>query len=194
MSAADSGTARPAAPVLDTPAEASLRTPSLRRRLAAFLYEGVLLFGVVFIAGYLWSALVQQRNAMYLRHGIMGFLFVVLGVYFVWFWSHGGQTLAQKTWFIRVLRSDGRPLGQPQALARYIASWLWLLPGLALAYQVHWHRGVGTVLATVIGYVALYALSSYLHPRRQFWHDVLCGTQLVSTQPLPPVPAGSSPP
>ena len=27
------------------------RTPSLRRRLAAFVYEGVLLFGVVMIAG-----------------------------------------------------------------------------------------------------------------------------------------------
>lgn len=162
---------------------ASLPTPSLRRRLAAFLYEGVLLFGVVFIAGYLWSTLVQQRNAMYLRHGAMGFIFIVLAVYFVWFWTHGGQTLAQKTWFIRVQRADGAALTQARALARYVASWLWLLPGLALAYQVHWHRGPGMVTATVFGYVALYALSSRLHPQRQFWHDVLCGTRLVSTQP-----------
>lgn len=159
------------------------RTPSLRRRMAAFLYEGVLLFGVVFIAGYLWSTLVQQRSGMQQRHGAMGFLFIVLGIYFAWFWTHGGQTLAQKTWFIRVQRADGAGLTQARALARYVASWLWLLPGLALATQVPWHDKPGLVTLTVIGYVALYALSSLLHPQRQFWHDAICGTRLVSTQP-----------
>ena len=41
-----------------------LTAPSLRRRLAAFLYEGVLLFGVLMISGYLYSSLSQQRHAL----------------------------------------------------------------------------------------------------------------------------------
>ena len=35
-------------------------------------------------------------------------MFVVLGIYFVWFWSRG-QTLAMKTWHIRLVDAQGRP-------------------------------------------------------------------------------------
>ena len=41
------------------------------------------------------------------RHVLQAFLFVVLGIYFIWFWSHGGQTLAMKTWHIRLVDRDG---------------------------------------------------------------------------------------
>ena len=43
-------------------------------------------------------------------HGLQAFLFLVLGLYFAWFWSHGGQTVAMKTWHIRLLTHDGRPV------------------------------------------------------------------------------------
>ena len=44
--------------------------------------------------------------------------------------------------------------------------------------------GLTAVLATnVLGY----ALLSRLHPHRQFWHDVVCGTRLVDHKP--PLPA-----
>ena len=39
------------------PSHPTPRTPGLRRRMACWLYEGMLLFGVVFIAGYLFSTL-----------------------------------------------------------------------------------------------------------------------------------------
>ncbi len=67
--------------------------PSLRRRMACWLYEGMLLFGVVFIAGYLFGTLSQTRNALDNRHLLQAFMLVVLGIYFVWFWSKG-QTLS----------------------------------------------------------------------------------------------------
>ena len=56
------------------------------RRLASFIYEGVVLFGVVFVAGWLYSTLTQQRNAQVGQHGLQAFLFLVLGIYFIWFW------------------------------------------------------------------------------------------------------------
>ncbi len=49
--------------------------PGLIRRMACFTYEGVLLFGVVMIAGYLFSTLTQQRHALTGRHGLQFFLF-----------------------------------------------------------------------------------------------------------------------
>ena len=95
-----------------------LIAPTLRRRFACLAYEGVLLFAVLFFAEYLFASLTQQRHALYLRQVGMAFLFIVLGVYFVWFWTHGGQTLAMKTWRIRVVSRDGQPLTQARALAR----------------------------------------------------------------------------
>ena len=98
--------------------------------MACWLYEGMLLFGVVFIASYLFSSLSQTRHALDNRLMQQAFLFVVLGIYFAWFWSKG-QTLAMKTWHIRVVDLAGRPLTQRRALLRYVLSWLWFLPPLA---------------------------------------------------------------
>ncbi|MBW8315481.1 MAG: RDD family protein, partial [Hydrogenophaga sp.] len=50
--------------------------------MACWLYEGMLMFGVVFIAGYLFSTLTQTRHALDNRHMQQAFLFVVFGIYF----------------------------------------------------------------------------------------------------------------
>ncbi|MDP3083167.1 MAG: RDD family protein, partial [Rubrivivax sp.] len=84
--------------------------PTWARRGACFLYEGVLLFGVVMIAGLVYSTATDQRHALVGLHGLQAFLFIVIGAYFVWFWSRSGQTLAMQTWHIRVLMRDGQPL------------------------------------------------------------------------------------
>jgi uncharacterized RDD family membrane protein YckC len=154
--------------------------PGLWRRMACWLYEGMLLFGVVFIAGYLFSALTQTRHALDNRHVQQAFLFIVLGIYFTWFWSKG-QTLAMKTWHIRVVDTQGRALTQPRALLRYLLSWLWFLPPLAAIAPFQLSGAESAVI--VLGWVAVWALLSRFHPRQQFWHDALAGTRLVSSQP-----------
>lgn len=148
------------------------------RRMACFVYEGVLLFGVVMIAGYLYSSLTQQRHALVGLHGLQAFLFVVLGIYFVWFWSHGGQTVAMKTWRIRLVSAAGAPVSQARALARYILSWLWFLPALAFAYFAGLDSG-GQIFALMLAGVLGYAALARLDPQRRYWHDVVCGTRLV---------------
>jgi len=161
------------------PAAADGATPSLARRMAAFLYEGVLLFGVVSLAGYLYATLTQQRHALQGQTGLQAFLFVVLGIYFVVFWSRGGQTVAQRAWHIRVVGADGAPIGQIRALARYLASWVWFLPALASAHFAGLRSSLEIFVLVAVGVVA-YALLALAHPRRQFWHDALCGTRLVT--------------
>lgn len=155
----------------------ALVAPPLVRRMACWAYEGVLLFAVVFVAGWLFSALGQVRDAMDARRPLLqAFLFVVFAIYFAWFWSKG-QTLAMKTWKIRVVDASGRPLSQARALLRYACSWLWFLPPLAvLAFA---RVTLLEAALAVGGWVVFWALLSRLHPQRQFWHDALAGTRLV---------------
>lgn len=148
--------------------------------MACWLYEGMLLFGVVFISGYLFGTLSQTRNAMDNRHALQAFLFVVFGIYFVWFWSKG-QTLAMKTWNIRLVDGSGKPVSQPRALARYALSWIWFLPPL-LAVSPYNLNGAEIAVLT-IGWVAVWATLSRFQPQGQFWHDIWAGTRLVS-QPV----------
>ncbi|MDB5847194.1 MAG: hypothetical protein JWP29_946 [Rhodoferax sp.] len=163
------------------PTTTPLTAPRLRRRMACWLYEGMLMFGVVFVAGYLFGTLSQTRNALDNRHGLQAFLFVIFGIYFTWFWAKG-QTLAMKTWDIRVVDKHGRPVSQPRALLRYALSWLWFLPPLAALAPFHLPGPESVVL--IIGWVFVWALLSRFHPQRQFWHDALAGTRLVSSPPL----------
>ena len=135
------------------------------------------MFGVVFITGYLFSTLSQTRNAMDNRHALQAFVFVVSGIYFVWFWAKG-QTLAMKTWNIRVVDVHGAALSQPRALLRYALSWLWFLPSLGVSWLLNLPAREGAVLA--LGWVAIWAILAYFHPKRQFWHDAWAGTRLVT--------------
>ncbi len=153
------------------------KTPSLSRRMACWLYEGLLLLGPVFIASYLFVTLSQTRNAMDHRHALQAFLFVVFGIYFVWLWAKG-QTLAMKTWHIRVVDRSGQSITQARALLRYVWSWLWFLPALAAMAPFKLSGAESAII--VLGWVAVWAILSRFHPQQQFWHDALAGTRLVS--------------
>lgn len=160
----------------------SATPPSLARRLAAFLYEGVLLFGVLFFTGFLYSASTRQQHAMQGRTGLGVFLFVVLGVYFIGFWSRSGQTLAMKTWHLRVVDTTGELPSRKQAAVRYLLSWLWFLPALITVWALGLHSG-GAIYGSLAAGVLAYVLVARLHPQRQFLHDTLCGTQIVTWVP-----------
>lgn len=155
-----------------------LIAPPLMRRMACWLYEGMLLFGVLFIAGYLFSSLSQTRHALDNRHAQQAFLFVVLGVYFTWFWAKG-QTLAMKTWDIRIVDAVGAPITQARALLRYLVSWVWFVPPLAALAP--FELTAAEIFVLLAGWVAVWALLSRFHPQRQFWHDAWAGTRLVSS-------------
>lgn len=152
-------------------------TPTIKRRLATMMYEGVLLFGVVAIAGLAFSPIFQQRHALYLRHALQYWLFFVIGVYFIWFWIHSGQTLPMKTWRMRLVTLDGKSITFKRALARYFLAWLWFLPGLAIAWALD--AKAWTALAIVFANIVAWALTARIHPSRQFLHDRIAGTKQI---------------
>lgn len=179
MSAAE---ASPAATPPAGPLPADGSTPGLARRLAAFVYEGVLLFGIVMGAGLVYGIVTDQRHALAGAPGLRLALFVVLGLYFVYFWTRSGQTLAMQTWHLRLVGPDGRPPGVGRALARYLLAWLWFLPAL-LALWLSGLKGGWAAAAVVLAGVLAYAALARLHPGRQYLHDLLCGTRLVHWRP-----------
>jgi uncharacterized RDD family membrane protein YckC len=84
-------------------------------------------------------------------------LLTIAAAFFSGFWAHGGQTVGMRTWRIRVVRADGGALTLPQALARFTAGIVALLPaGLGLWWSVFdaakrgWHdRWTGTRVVRV---------------------------------------------
>lgn len=166
------------------PAEGEQNTPALIRRLACFVYEGILLFGVVMAAGLVYSLATNQRSAHQGQLGLQVFLFFVFGLYFVWFWSRTGQTLAMQTWQIRLVQRDGQPVSPMRALGRYLVCWIWFLPWLAVAHFAGL-QGNGPVFGLLTLGVVVWAALSRLHPDRQFWHDAWCGTRLIAWRSKP---------
>lgn len=161
-----------------------LSPPPLWRRLACMVYEGVILFGIVMVSGYLYSSLTQQRHALKGTTGLQAFMFVVLGIYFIGFWSRNGQTLPMKTWHLRLVRRDGTPVSHWQAMLRYMLAWLWFVPALASAHYGGLRGGFALTTVLLAG-MAGYALIARLRVDRQFLHDVACGTRVIDERPLP---------
>lgn len=148
--------------------------------MACFLYEAMILFGIGLIPGLVGAVLMSWAGPQHTGLGetlLRLFAFVFYGVYFVGFWSTRGQTLPMQTWHIRLETVHGRLPSRARAGARYVASWIWIAPPALLGTALHW-RPWGT-LGVVAGWIVIYAALSWLHPRRQFWHDALCGTRLV---------------
>lgn len=158
-------------------------TPSVKRRLAAMLYESLLLFGVVFVTGFAFDTLTGSRHALTLRSARQAILFLAIGVYFIFFWCRSGQTLAMKTWRIRLVAANGQRLRLQSAAVRYVLAWMWILPAMAID-SLFGLKGWASIGVIVVGMVAW--LSTVLsNPERQFLHDRLAGTRLVDAPRLP---------
>jgi uncharacterized RDD family membrane protein YckC len=138
------------------PARAAAPTPGRWRRFACMMYEAILLFGVLFVAEYLFDTLTQSKHALTLRHTRQLWLFVIVGVYFIISWRLGGQTLAMKTWGIRLVDGDGSKIPLGKSIARYALSWPVTLTGFGFVW-------------------------SYFDRDKQFPHDRLLGTRLIMT-------------
>lgn len=150
------------------------------------LYESLLLFGVVFIADWLLDTLTQSRHALSLRHTRQAWLFFVIGAYFVFFWCRSGQTLAMKTWQLKICTAGAVRLTLPRAVLRYCLAWLWFLPAMAIdaAFGL---QGWPSIMVIFIG-MCVWIATTRLDPQRQFLHDRLAGTRIVDSPRLTPRP------
>ena len=137
---------------------------SLWRRLGAMLYDGILLAALLMVATAcliipydLLAARPYPHADLLYRTLLQLYLLAVVAGFFVYFWTRGGQTLGMRSWRLRVVRDDGRPLDARDALRRFGWAILSLAPaGLGLWWclidraHLAWHdRQSGTYLMLV---------------------------------------------
>ncbi len=142
-------------------------------------YEGVLLFAVAFVATWLFQfaaggAIVEgwQRTAL------QAYLAAVFAAYFLWCWLRGGQTLAMKTWGIRLVAPGRSRIPAKIALARlaYAGFFIGAFGAALVGAFVHHNPGLAFATLAVSGIGLGWAL---FDRDRQFLHDRLAGTRLV---------------
>jgi uncharacterized RDD family membrane protein YckC len=134
---------------------AGAKSAGLARRLAALIYDLLLLLGVWFVA----TALVLPLNGgQAFRPMQTGYSLYLLGVsvlFFGWFWTHGGQTLGMRAWALRLRTMNGDPVSWKHAVLRLAAACL--SAGLI---------GLGYLWITI-------------DPEGLAWHDRLSRTRVV---------------
>jgi uncharacterized RDD family membrane protein YckC len=162
--------------------ESEVRPAGVLVRLAAMTYESVLLFGVVFVVTYALLAVARWTYPLtpFQRVGLQSILFVVLGVYFTYQWSKSGQTLAMKSWHLRLVDRSGRPPPKPIAALRYVLAWHLVVPG---ALWIAFFGGHGPIDAavTALGFVLL-LIPARFDVQRRLLHDRISSTRIVREQ------------
>lgn len=122
------------------------------------VYDGILLVGVIFFGFFIPNVLLGILADIMLPNGILLLHFLlVVGLYFVGFWRRNGQTLAMKTWKVRLVAADGGRPDIDQLILRFLLAW----PSVLVL-------GIGLFWAP-------------FDRDRQFLHDRLSGTRLVFT-------------
>jgi len=167
-----------------SPDMSHLATPSIKRRIASLPYEGSLLLALIVIATFPVAGL-QGATLSGAPHLIFqAYLFCVAAVYFTWFWQHGGQTLAMKTWQFRVVTCDGGELNFAQAFARFVFTLLFYGPACVGLVLLFFPDRVSRVI-TMWAFLPMAATILWARhdADRQFLHDRMAGTRLVETLP-----------
>ena len=167
-----------------TPAELStLPSPQFWRRVSCCLYEQLVLLGVIALTFMLPNLGLGILFGIALPSWLTFiYLYAVLGIYFVWYWSKSGQTLAMQTWRIRIIDMNGYALTRRQALWRYIFGSLWIIPCVLLQWAFHLEKWQ---IIEMLFSVALFfwPLTMYLDRssplQRQSLPDRFAGTRLV---------------
>lgn len=139
------------------------------RRFAAIIYDGCLLFGVLFVGSLVptlimnaadlgqspaTDTVVHELNTP--MHGLLyqAYLIILTVGFFGFFWRKNGQTLGMQAWRLQLVTSDGSRISWPRCAARVVAA----LFSLALFG---------------LGFFWIWIDRDHLS-----WHDRLCGTHM----------------
>lgn len=133
-------------------------TLSFWRRTLCLIYDFLLFLAIWFIASLIFIVIVQDTSFTYFRPIYQFYSLSMIGIYFIWFWTHGGQTLAMQTWKLRVVAQDGKALTLRQAITRYLFA---------------------VVGITSFGLGIIWAL---FDRDRKFLHDRLAGTRIIRVE------------
>ncbi len=127
---------------------------SLIKRLAAMLYDSLLVIALWMLVGFIGVALNDGEAAQ--GPFFKSALFLITFLFFAGFWTRGGQTLGMQAWRIRIQTIDGHSISWMQALIRFFMAMV-------------------SALFAGLGYVWI-----LIDKDKRSWHDRYSDTQVVS--------------
>lgn len=142
---------------MNTDPSSSKQFVSLPRRLAAIVYDALLLAALLVFASFIVVIpfKIHPEHPLFILY--QAYLLVLSFIFYAWCWTHGGQTLGMKTWKFKVACVDGSRMSWKKALLRFAAAIVsWVPCGL--------------------GYIW-----SMFDPQSRAWHDIASGTRLTRT-------------
>lgn len=111
--------------------------PAWLRLAACMLYDGLVVLALSFALALGFILLFGDASHGLKRYALQLFLWLGIGLYFVWCWRKSGQTLAMQTWQLKLSDGQTKLLNWPQALIRYALASLSLGAfGLGFAWAV----------------------------------------------------------
>ena len=134
--------------------------PSLLRVLAAIFYD-LWLIAAIWMLGVIVDTFVRSALTGSASEGSHLLLWAWWAIspflFYLWFWTHGGQTLGMRAWRIRLVDAAGEPVNAKAALRRSLFALLsWAPAGLGFVWIL-------------------------FDAQRNSWHDRLSDTYLVLT-------------
>jgi len=115
-----------------------MKNTTLFRRIAAMLYDGILILALLFLSTLPFIA-VRGGEPVEADGNLIYRLILALVIYtfFVGFWTRSGRTLGMQSWRLQLLAADGNPPTIAVASVRFFAAILsWLPCGLGFLWQV----------------------------------------------------------
>lgn len=127
----------------------------LPRRLAAVVYDALIVFALLFITTFILLQLFGGRLDATGKWTLQACSLLIAYLYFAWFWTHGGQTIGMRAWRFRLVNGAGRAPGWSRASLRFVSALLsWICAGLGFLWSLWDSEG-------------------------RAWHDRLSGTRLL---------------
>lgn len=123
---------------------------SITRRVLALAYEALLLLALLLVGSLPFVMIMHEADGITARPLFQIYLLAVAAAYFIRQWRRGGQTLAMKTWRIRLV--DITP---GKAILRFLYALVLVPTGISVVYAL-------------------------FDRDRQFLHDRLAGSRLIS--------------
>ena len=143
---------------------------SLFKRLMAITYDLFLIIALSMLIAGTVSILntfimndgnaITDKHPLYLIHQIiiLSTIFITGLFFYIYFWSHGGQTLGMKTWMLLLVSDDGSIINRKQATIRSLTAIIsWCVFGLGFLW-------------------------SFIDSKKRTWHDILSSSHLVQLE------------
>ena len=107
------------------------------KRLAAIFYDSLCLFSLFFLATLILIFFTKGESIASNNIAYDLFLALITYLYFVWQWTHGGQTLGMRSWKIRLYQDDERPVSWLRASSRFaLASLSFITLGMGFIWAL----------------------------------------------------------